>query len=78
MFSIREFIMKTIHGMVGYYPDFQVMEYALNWYGKGKITEEDLALVEEWLTPVEAETEEEEEGEGHRADEEEDSEVEPE
>lgn len=51
MFSIHDFIMKTLRGMVGAYPDFQVREYALNWYGKGKITEEDLALVEEWLRP---------------------------
>jgi len=39
--------------MVGRYPDFQVREYALNWYGKGKLTEEDLAAVEEWLNPPE-------------------------
>ena len=44
--------MDAIHGMVGRYPDFQVREYSLNWYSKGKLTEEDLATVEEWLTPV--------------------------
>ena len=63
MFSIHDFIMKTIHGMVGMYPDFQVREYSLNWYAKGKITEEDLALIEEWLTPVEPEPEEDPEEE---------------
>lgn len=52
MFSIHDFIMKTLRGMVGSYPDFQVREYALNWYGKGKLNEEDLATAEEWLTPV--------------------------
>ena len=56
MFSIRDFIMNTIHGMVGRYPDFQVREYALNWYAKGKLTEADLATVEEWLTPAPAES----------------------
>lgn len=59
MFDIHEFIMKTIKGMVGNYPDFQIREYALNWYAKGKLTEEDLAIIEEWLTPVELEEEEE-------------------
>lgn len=60
MFSIHDFIMQTLHGMVGHYPDFQVREYALNWYGKGKIAEADLATVEEWLMPpVEAEAESE-------------------
>jgi hypothetical protein len=46
MFSLNNFIMKTLKGMVGNYPDFQVMEYALNWYSKGKLTEEDLGEVE--------------------------------
>jgi hypothetical protein len=46
MFSLNNFIMKTLKGMVGNYPDFQVMEYALNWYSKGKLTEEDLAEIE--------------------------------
>lgn len=56
MFSLHDFIMDAIHGMVGRYPDFQVREYSLNWYSKGKLTEEDLATVEEWLTPVVEET----------------------
>lgn len=45
MFDVRAFIMKTILGMVGNYPDFQVREYALNWYENGKLTEEDLATI---------------------------------
>lgn len=51
MFSITEFIMKTLNGMIGRYPDFQVREYALNWYSKGKLTEEHLLEVE---TAIEA------------------------
>ena len=58
MFSIHDFIMTTIRGMVGRYPDFQVREYALNWYGKGKLAEADLAEVEAWLTPEPIEAEE--------------------
>jgi len=56
MFSIHDFIMKTLRGMVGNYPDFQIMEYALNWYEKGKLSEEDLAEVESWFEPAEEET----------------------
>lgn len=52
IFSIHDFIMQTLHGMVGHYADFQVREYALNWYGKGKINENDLAIVEEWLNII--------------------------
>lgn len=57
MFSLHDFIMKTLKGMVGQYPDFQVMEFALNWYAKGKLKEDDLAEVEEWFAPEEEETE---------------------
>lgn len=56
MFSIHDFIMKTLRRMVGNYPDFQIMEYALNWYEKGKLSEEDLAEVESWFEPEEEET----------------------
>ena len=41
--------MSALRGMHGNYPDFQIREYALNWYGKGKLTEEDLAEVEVML-----------------------------
>ena len=56
MFSIHDFIMKTLRRMVGNYPDFQIMEYALNWYEKGKLSEEDLAEVESWFEPEGEET----------------------
>ena len=46
LFNISDFIMKTLKGMIGNYPDFQVREYALNWYEKGKITEENLSEIE--------------------------------
>lgn len=52
MFSIRDFIMNTLKGMHGHYPDFQIREYALNWYAKGKLNEEDLAEVELMLNPL--------------------------
>ena len=52
MFSIHDFVLKTVVGMIHRYPDFQVREYALNWYGKGVLTEADLAYIEELLTAV--------------------------
>ena len=59
MFSVHDFILKTIRGMVGRYPDFQVREYGLNWYGKGKLSENDLAVIEAWLLPAPEEEPEE-------------------
>ena len=53
MFKIKDFVMKTLKGMIGNYPDFQVREYALNWYAKGVLTEEDLATIENILCPIE-------------------------
>lgn len=46
MFDLNDFIMRTLKGMIGNYPDFQVQEYALNWYAKGKLTEDDLAEID--------------------------------
>ena len=59
MFDIKKFIMDTLKAMIGNYPDFQVREYALNWYAKGKLTEEDLAEIEGILAPVVEEATEE-------------------
>ena len=49
MFNMNEFLMKTLKGMIGNYPDFQVREFALNWYAKGKLTEEDLATIDDLI-----------------------------
>lgn len=57
MFDLNKFVMDTLQGMVGHYPEFQVREFALNWYAKGKLTEENLATVESWFVEVAEETE---------------------
>jgi hypothetical protein len=51
MFNIANFIMTTLFDMKGNYPDFQIREYALNWYAKGKLTENHLAELEAFLNP---------------------------
>lgn len=50
MFDLNAFIMSAINGMIGNYPDWQVREYALGWYTKGKLTEADLAAVDAAIT----------------------------
>lgn len=64
MFDLRIFIMETIKGMIGNEPDYKVKKYALGWYDKEKLTEEDLAeidaLIEAKNNPVVEETESEE------------------
>lgn len=57
--------METIKGMIGNEPDYKVKKYALGWYDKEKLTEEDLAeidaLIEAKNNPVVEETTESEE-----------------
>ncbi len=54
MFNLNNFVMKTLKGMVGKYPEFQTRQFALNWFAKGVLTEEDLATVESWYAVTEA------------------------
>lgn len=56
MFSLHDFIMKTLLGMIGSYPEFQIREFALNWYERGKLTESDLAEIEALLCPADEPT----------------------
>ena len=44
---LRQFVKKTIFKMIDNVPEWQVREYALGWYAKGILTEEDLAEIEE-------------------------------
>lgn len=46
MFSLHDFILKTVLGMAEKEPEYKVREYALGWYQKGLLTQEDLAAVE--------------------------------
>lgn len=55
MFSLREFIMRGIRGMVGKEPDYKVIEVAAGWLDKGVLAESDLAELDELLTRAEAE-----------------------
>lgn len=46
MFSLSEFVFKTIKEMIGNEPDYKVKKYALGWYDKDVLTEEDLASID--------------------------------
>lgn len=35
------------------YSEFQVREYALNWYAKSVLADDDMAEIESWYTPIE-------------------------
>lgn len=50
---LRTFVKKTILGMIGAVPEYQVRLYAVGWFEKGVLTEADLAEIELLLTPAE-------------------------
>ena len=47
MFHLHDFVMTTLHGMIGHEPDYKVRQYALGWYDKAQLTAEDMASIEE-------------------------------
>lgn len=46
-FSLHDFVLKTVLGMVGREPEYKVREYALGWYSKSVLSDEDLAELDE-------------------------------
>ncbi len=47
MFSLHDFVMNTLMGMVGNEPDYKVRQYALGWYDKAELTAEDMQKLDE-------------------------------
>ena len=62
MFELREFVMQSLREMVKYELAYKVRQYALGWYDKGVLTEEDLAEVANLTAPLPAPPELAEEG----------------
>jgi hypothetical protein len=45
-FSIHDFLITTVTGLVGHRPDYNVREMAAGWYAKGVFIAGDLAGIE--------------------------------
>ena len=58
MFVLHDFVMSTLRGMKDVYPQWQVQQFALGYYAKGWINDDDLAEIASWYA-VSDETEEE-------------------
>ena len=52
MFSLKEFIKRGLINAIGKMPDYYIIMNATGWYEKGVLTEDDLAEINEKLTPV--------------------------
>lgn len=56
MFNLHNFVIKTLSTMKSRLDEYQVRAYALSWYSKSVLTDEDLATIDGWYTTEETET----------------------
>ena len=56
MFNLHDFVIKTLSTMRNRLDEYQVRAYALTWYSKSVLTDEDLATIDGWYSVEEAET----------------------
>lgn len=61
MFNLHDFVFKTLEKMRVTEDEYHVRRYALGWYEKEVLADEDMEIIDEWY-PVE-ETDEEVESE---------------
>lgn len=56
MFSLHDFVFKTLETMKNRLDEYQVRAYALSWYSKSVLTDDDLATIDSWYSAEETET----------------------
>lgn len=55
MFNLHDFVLRTLETARNNLNEYQVRAYALSWYSKSVLTDEDMLTIESWYS---AETEE--------------------
>ena len=56
MFNLHDFVLRTLYTMKNRLDEYQVRAYALSWYSKSVLTDEDLATIDSWYSAEETET----------------------
>lgn len=56
MFNLHDFVLRTLSTMKSRLDEYQVRAYALTWYSKSVLTDEDLATIDGWYSTEETET----------------------
>lgn len=56
MFNLHDFVIKTLSTMKSRLDEYQVRAYALSWYSKSVLTDEDMLTIESWYSVEETET----------------------
>lgn len=59
MFSLHDFVFKTLETMKNRLDEYQVRAYALSWYSKSVLTDEDMNTIDSWYSAEEDEETEE-------------------
>ena len=56
MFNLHDFVIRTLSTMKSRLDEYQVRAYALSWYSKSVLTDEDMLTIESWYSAEETET----------------------
>lgn len=56
MFNLHNFVIKTLSTMKSRLDEYQVRAYALSWYSKSVLTDDDMLTIESWYSTEETET----------------------
>lgn len=50
MFNLHDFVIKTLSTMKSRLDEYQVRAYALTWYSKSVLTDEDMLTIDSWYS----------------------------
>ncbi len=56
MFNLHDFVLRTLETARNNLNEYQVRAYALSWYSKSVLTDEDMLTIESWYSTEETET----------------------
>lgn len=56
MFNLHDFVLRTLETARNNLNEYQVRAYALSWYSKSVLTDDDMLTIDSWYTVVETET----------------------
>ena len=60
MFNLHDFVIKTLSKMKNRLDEYQVRAYALSWYSKSVLTDEDMNTIDSWYATDEVKEQTEE------------------
>ena len=61
MFNLHDFVIRTLSNMKNRLDEYQVRAYALSWYSKSVLTDDDMLTIESWHATDEVKEEQTEE-----------------